>query len=66
LAEDDIEAEIKPDGDTRRLAFLLRADQARAFAKYTGPVDADVVQLARETAAAWDLRVKKLTKESKR
>jgi len=61
--EDDIEAEIDPDPDTRRLAFLLRADQARLFAKYTGPVDEDVLRIAREAAAAWTQLVQQLTME---
>jgi ParB-like chromosome segregation protein Spo0J len=64
---DDIEAEMfdDPDPDTRRLAFLLRADQARLFAVYSGPVDEDVCSIAREALAAWTLLVERLTKEMK-
>lgn len=62
-ADDDIEAEIDPDPDTRRLAFLLRADQARLFAVYSGPVDEDVCRIAREALAAWTLLVQQLSRE---
>lgn len=61
--EDDIEAEIDPDPDTRRLAFILRADQARLFAKYTGPIDDEVLGIAKEALAAWITLVHELTKE---
>lgn len=49
--EPDIEAEIEP--DSRRTAFVLRADQAAAFAAYSGPVDRQVCEMARRAAAAW-------------
>lgn len=61
--EDDIEAEIDDEPDTRRLAFVLRADQARLFAKYTGPVDDEVLSIAREAMTAWVALVNELTKE---
>lgn len=48
---DDIEQDIEP--DNRRGAFLLRADQARAFAEYTGPADQEVLKFARAAAQAW-------------
>jgi len=48
-SEPDAEAEIEP--DNRRVAFLLRADQAAQFAKYSGPVDQDVLNGAR--AGGW-------------
>jgi hypothetical protein len=59
---DDIEAEIDP--DTRRTAFMRRADQARLFAVYSGPVDAEVCSIAREALAAWTLLVERLTREA--
>jgi hypothetical protein len=59
---DNTEAEINP--DARRIAFLLRADQARLFAKYTGPIDEDVLSIASEAAAAWALLVERLRRSS--
>jgi hypothetical protein len=58
-------SQISPDPDTRRTAFMLRADQARLFAVYSGPVDEDVCSIAREALAAWTLLVERLTKEMK-
>jgi Protein of unknown function (DUF3102) len=57
---DDIEVEIDPDPDTRRTAFMLRADQARLFAVYSGPIDDGVLAIAREALAAWTLLVQRL------
>jgi ParB/RepB/Spo0J family partition protein len=47
----DIEADIEP--PNYRGAFLLRADQARRFAVYSGPVDADLLQMAQWVATTW-------------
>ena len=49
--EDDIEADIEP--DNYHTAYLLRADQARQFAVYSGPVTTEIVAMAREVATAW-------------
>jgi ParB/Sulfiredoxin domain len=52
-AEDDIktlEAGLEPDSCR---AFLVRADQARRDAVYTGPINEEVVTAARATATAW-------------
>ena len=59
--EEDIEAKLDDEPDTRRLAFLLRADQARLFAKYTtGPIDDFVMETARAALAAWAALVEDL------
>ncbi len=49
--ESDIEEEIDP--RHYRSAFLLRADQAARFAAYSGPIDKEVISLARRSADAW-------------
>jgi hypothetical protein len=36
-----------------RVAYLLRADQAKRFAAYSGPVDREIVDYARAVATAW-------------
>jgi ParB/RepB/Spo0J family partition protein len=47
----DIEADIEP--PNYRGAFLIRADQARRFAVYSGPFDTDVLQMAQWVATTW-------------
>jgi hypothetical protein len=49
--DDDIEADIEP--DNYLTAYLLRADQARMFASYSGPVTKDIIAMARQVATAW-------------
>lgn len=39
--------------DNRRGAFILRADQARVLAAYSGPTDAEILKFARAAAQAW-------------
>jgi hypothetical protein len=52
--EPSVEDELDEDPENFRTAFLLRADQARAFAVYTGPViDRDLIAAARAAATAW-------------
>lgn len=46
-----IEDEISP--EHYRTAYLLRADQAREFACYSGPVSDEIIAMARQVAAAW-------------
>lgn len=46
--EDD---DVEP--DNRRGAFILRADQARVLAVYTGPTDAEILKFALAAAQAW-------------
>ena len=36
-----------------RVGYLLRADQAKRFAAYSGPVDREIVDYARAVATAW-------------
>jgi hypothetical protein len=49
-----------------REAFLLRADEARDWAFYTGKADAELIELAKATAAAWRALVEKLEQEAER
>lgn len=49
--DDDIEANIYP--ENYRTAYMLRADQARQFASYLGPIDKDIVDMAEQVAKAW-------------
>lgn len=49
--EPDIENEIEP--DSYRSAFLLRADQAKVFAAYSGPVDREIIAAAEAAVRAW-------------
>jgi hypothetical protein len=51
VEDDDIEADIEP--DNRRGAFILRADQARVLAAYSGPTDEEILKFARAAAQAW-------------
>lgn len=59
--EPSIEDEVEP--GNYRSAFLIRADQAVAFAKYSGRVSRDVVEAARAAARAWNDLVVKLEEE---
>jgi hypothetical protein len=49
--EPDVEDEVEP--ENYRGAFLMRADQARSFAVYSGPITREIVAMARQVAAAW-------------
>lgn len=51
--EPDIENEVEP--ENYRTAFLIRADQARKLAVYSGPIDDEVCLMARQVAAVWTL-----------
>jgi hypothetical protein len=55
---EDIERDIDP--ENYATAFLLRADQARAFAAYSGPINHEIVEAARAAAASWNELVQKL------
>src|ERR1700722_7465044 len=59
-AEDDVEADIEP--DNYRTAYLLRADQARRFASYSGPVTKELIAMARQVATAWNNLAKQMEK----
>ena len=64
--EDDMWAEPEPDEpDNRRAAFLLYADHARLVATYPGPVDADVLGMARAAADAWQKLVSALERKAR-
>lgn len=67
-SDDEVDERIGLDGKTRRMphrkefeedpenyvtAFLLRADQAREFATYTGPPTKEIAAAARQAATAW-------------
>jgi hypothetical protein len=56
--EPGIEDEIEP--GNYRTAFLIRADQAVAFAAYSGRISREVVEAARAAARAWNELVTKL------
>jgi hypothetical protein len=60
--EDDGEHEFsrKELSDRNRGSFLLRAQEARNFAFYSGKVDGKLLEFARGTAAAWCELVKTL------
>lgn len=47
----DIEADIEP--ANYRGAFLIRADQAKQFAVYSGPVTKEIVTMSRQVADVW-------------
>lgn len=49
--------------DNRRGAFILRADQARQFAAYSGPTDAEILKFARAAAQAWQELVANLQRK---
>lgn len=49
--DDDIEADVEP--ANYRGAFLIRADQAKQFATYSGPISTEIVAMARQVATAW-------------
>jgi hypothetical protein len=59
--EDDVEADIEP--DNYRTAYLLRADQARRFAVYSGPVTEEIAEYARVVIKAWTVLVEDLEYE---
>lgn len=50
--EADIEADIEP--ANYRGAFLIRADQAKQFASYSGPVTPEIIAMARQVAMVWN------------
>jgi hypothetical protein len=58
--EQDIEADVTP--ANYRGAFLIRADQAKRFASYSGPVTGEIVAMARQVAAVWNDLAEKLEK----
>lgn len=49
--EPGIEDDIEP--ENYRGAFLIRADQAKQFASYSGPITSEVVAMARQVAMVW-------------
>jgi hypothetical protein len=49
--DDDIERDVEP--ENYRGAFLIRADQAKRFATYSGPVTTEIIEMARQVSAAW-------------
>jgi DNA-binding Lrp family transcriptional regulator len=49
--DQDIEADVEP--ENYRVAFLLRADQARQFAAYSGPITSKIVEMSRQVGRAW-------------
>lgn len=49
--DEDIEADVEP--ANYRGAFLIRADQAKRFATYSGPITHEIVAMARQVATAW-------------
>lgn len=60
-AEEDersIEADIEPENYYE--AYMIRADQARHFASYSGKPTQEVVAMARQVAAAWTKLAKQL------
>ncbi len=59
--EDDPEADVTP--PNYRGAFLIRADQARQFAVYSGPITSEIVAMSRQVAAAWESLASKLERE---
>jgi hypothetical protein len=58
--DEDIEADVTP--ANYRGAFLIRADQAKRFASYSGPVTGEIVAMARQVAAVWNELAEKLEK----
>lgn len=44
----------------RRTAYLERAEQARRFASYSGPVTKETIALARQVATAWENLAKQM------
>jgi hypothetical protein len=58
--DEDIEADVTP--ANYRGAFLIRADQAKRFAAYSGPVTGEIVAMARQVAAVWNELAEKLEK----
>lgn len=61
--DDDVEEGVS--AGNLRTAFLLRADQSRISAKYSGPIDREVAQQARAVADAWDALALELERKSK-
>lgn len=56
--EPGIEDDISPQHYEQ--AFLIRADQARQFAAYSGKVNKNVVAMARQVVTAWSHLVKQM------
>ena len=50
---EETEPNIEEDSENYRTAYLIRVDQARRFAVYSGPISADIIAGARQVAAAW-------------
>lgn len=62
----DSEAAYDPKiaSEQTKQVFLLGAHESMQIAEYYGPVDAEIIETARDTAAAWSRLVSKLTKEN--
>lgn len=56
------EASVEAELDRRSLAaaFLLRADQARQFAVYSGKITREAIAAAKQTATAWQTLVNQM------
>jgi hypothetical protein len=61
--DDEPEFSPKELASRNRGSFLLRAQEAKNFAFYTGRADAKLVEFAKGTAAAWCELVKTLEKQ---
>lgn len=61
-SEDDYDPKIA--SEQTKQVFLLGAHESMQIAEYYGPVDAEIIETARDTAAAWSRLVSKLTKEN--
>lgn len=59
--DEDIEADVEP--TNYRGAFLIRADQAKRFASYSGPITSEIVAMARQVATAWEELAAQLERE---
>jgi hypothetical protein len=54
--------EARPEPPRKKDAFLLFANEAMLLATYDGPVDEEIIEAARDTAAAWRRLVKQMEK----
>lgn len=61
--EPGVEADIDgEDPQNYRTAFLLRVDQAKKFAVYSGPIRKDLAVAARQVAAVWEKLAQQMEK----
>jgi hypothetical protein len=58
--DEDIEADVTP--ANYRGAFLIRADQAKRFAAYSGPITGEIVAMSRQVATVWNELAERLEK----